>query len=487
MVRLTLRRSSARSAPISYTPPVKPPPPSTSAVFDRFLRRFAVFRDRSRAPGSSLTTFPMRLERYPRRPMRRLLAVVIVGLLALPTVANALDAASIKRSWDKRERRMGSRAGAYVVDLSTNHVLYSRTAERALAPASNEKLLTTASALVRLGPATTLSTIVRAAPDAVLEPDGTLQGDLILVGAGDPSLNDVALRDLVAQLRRVGIARVTGAIVGDESVFDTRRGSYDSAFGYDSDLGGALGGLTWGHGRYDSRGPAYYAASRLRYFLKLSKVRVSSKVAVAPAATVTTPALATHASPTIAELVSITNHPSDNFYAEMLLKLLGARGGTGGSARAGATPPPGGPEGLRGHREDGRRLRAVARGPRLHPPGRPPAGHNGRPTGGRAVPRLARRAGRMGHAPAPHDGHHRPRRLPREDRHAHRCLGAQRLLPRPRGPHDRLLAARERGLRGLREEARGPDGPDARPLRGLKQSERAGLVENRHAQALGLG
>jgi len=269
--------------------------------------------------------------------MRRLLAVVIVGLLALPTVANALDAASIKRSWDKRERRMGSRAGAYVVDLSTNHVLYSRNAERALAPASNEKLLTTASALVRLGPATTLSTIVRAAPDAVLEPDGTLQGDLILVGAGDPSLNDVALRDLVAQLRRVGIARVTGAIVGDESVFDTRRGSYDSAFGYDSDLGGALGGLTWGHGRYDSRGPAYYAASRLRYFLKLSKVRVSSKVAVAPAATVTTPALATHASPTIAELVSITNHPSDNFYAEMLLKLLGARGGTGGSTGAGLT------------------------------------------------------------------------------------------------------------------------------------------------------
>jgi D-alanyl-D-alanine carboxypeptidase/D-alanyl-D-alanine-endopeptidase (penicillin-binding protein 4) len=276
-------------------------------------------------------------ERYSRRPMCRLIALVIAGLFALPAAAHAISGSTIKASWDKRERRMGSHAGAYVVDLGTGRTIYSRNADLALAPASNEKLLTTSSALVRLGPLTTLATTVRAAPDAVLQPDGTLQGDLILVGAGDPSLNDVAMRDLVAQLRAAGIRRVTGAIVGDESLFDSRRGSYDSHFGYDSDLGGELGALTWGHGRFDSRGPAFYAASRLRYFLKLSKVRVSSKVAVAPTATITTPTLATHASPTIADLISITNHPSDNFYAETLLKLLGARAGTGGSTAAGIT------------------------------------------------------------------------------------------------------------------------------------------------------
>ena len=267
--------------------------------------------------------------------MRRPVALLIVGLFAFPSVAHAVTLSTLKASWDKRERRMGSRAGAYVVDLGTGQALYSRNADRTLAPASNEKLLTTAAALVRLGPATTLDTVVRAAPDAVLQPDGTLEGDLVLVGAGDPSLNDVAMRDLVAQLRRAGIRRVTGAIVGDESLFDNRRGSYDSRFGYDSDLGGALGALTWGHGRFDSRGPAFYAASRLRYFLKLGKVRVSSRVAVAPSATLDTPTLAVHASPTVAELISITNHPSDNFYAETLLKLLGARAGTGGSTAKG--------------------------------------------------------------------------------------------------------------------------------------------------------
>ena len=194
---------------------------------------------------------------------------------------------------------MGSHAGAYVGrPRRPARVLYSRNANLALAPASNEKLLTTSTALHPLGPDTTLDTVVRAAPDAVLQPDGRLQR------RPGPrrrrrsrSLDDVAMRDLVAQLRRAGITRVTGAIVGDESLFDNRRGSYDSNFGYDCDLGGELGALTWGHGRFDSRGPAYYAASRLRYFLKLSNVRVTTKVSVAPAATIETPTLAVHALP----------------------------------------------------------------------------------------------------------------------------------------------------------------------------------------------
>src|SRR3954469_22049435 len=139
MVRLTLRRSSARRAPISYTPPVNPPPPSTRAVFDRFLRRLGVFRDLSRPPGSSLTTFPMWTERYPRRPMRRLVALVIVGLFALTPAAHAITQSTLTASWDKRERRLGSYAGAYVVDLGSGRVLYSRNADKTLAPASNEK------------------------------------------------------------------------------------------------------------------------------------------------------------------------------------------------------------------------------------------------------------------------------------------------------------------------------------------------------------
>src|SRR5689334_7429124 len=98
----------------------------------------------------------MSSERYPRCPMRRLVALCIVGLLALPSAAGAITLSTLKAAWNKRERRMGSHAGAYVADLGSGQTLYSRNAELALAPASNEKLLTTSSALVRLGPQTTV-------------------------------------------------------------------------------------------------------------------------------------------------------------------------------------------------------------------------------------------------------------------------------------------------------------------------------------------
>jgi D-alanyl-D-alanine carboxypeptidase/D-alanyl-D-alanine-endopeptidase (penicillin-binding protein 4) len=49
------------------------------------------------------------------------------------------------------------------------------------------------------------------------------------------------------------------------------------------------------------------------------------------------PPLATVSSPTVRKLIRITNQPSDNFYAEMLVKNLGARFGAGGTTDAGVT------------------------------------------------------------------------------------------------------------------------------------------------------
>src|SRR6476661_9838227 len=72
-VRLTVSRSSARRAPISYTPPVNPPPPSTSAVLDRGGRRGAVLplaAVRLRRPSSRSTTLPIRGVYGPRLPHR---------------------------------------------------------------------------------------------------------------------------------------------------------------------------------------------------------------------------------------------------------------------------------------------------------------------------------------------------------------------------------------------------------------------------------
>src|SRR5262249_11511597 len=51
----------------------------------------------------------------------------------------------------------------------------------------------------------------------------TWRGDLYLVGSGDPTLTRDGIRRLAAQLRRSGIRRVTGRVLGDESIFDTTR------------------------------------------------------------------------------------------------------------------------------------------------------------------------------------------------------------------------------------------------------------------------
>ena len=69
-------------------------------------------------------------------------------------------------------------AGIRVVRLSDGHVLYERNQDHLFAPASNTKLFTTALALTTLGPQYRFTTTVL-----------SNHGDLVLVGAGDPSIS----------------------------------------------------------------------------------------------------------------------------------------------------------------------------------------------------------------------------------------------------------------------------------------------------------
>ena len=61
------------------------------------------------------------------------------------------------------------------------------------------------------------------APDAIVEPGGTLRGDLVLVGGGDPFFGDEAAAKLAQAIRDAGIRRIAGSVIGDESAFDERR------------------------------------------------------------------------------------------------------------------------------------------------------------------------------------------------------------------------------------------------------------------------
>lgn len=112
-----------------------------------------------------------------------------------------------------------------VVSLDTGRTLYEENAHKLLRPASNMKLYTVAAALDRLSPDYRFMTSVYASsrPDAT----GTLHGDLVVYGRGDPSIAasfnkgnyNKGIDDLAARIAAAGVKRVEGDLIGDESYF----------------------------------------------------------------------------------------------------------------------------------------------------------------------------------------------------------------------------------------------------------------------------
>ncbi len=272
-----------------------------------------------------------------RLPCALLATIALLGAGA--TTAQARNLTELRDKLALESRKLGASSGAYVADLTSGRELFERNADRSLSPASNAKLFTTAAALLAFGEAGTLRTAAQLGAHTTIDADGRLEGDLYLVGGGDPSLDDVALKALARRLvARTGLKSITGSVVGDESHFDARRGSFDSDFQPDSDLGGQLGGLTWGHGRATPGGPATVAAARLQRFLGKLKVKVRRPARTGLMANARGGAgevVETVLSPPMKTLAAITNQPSDNFYAETLVKGLGATFGTAGTTSAG--------------------------------------------------------------------------------------------------------------------------------------------------------
>ncbi|MFN2454762.1 MAG: D-alanyl-D-alanine carboxypeptidase/D-alanyl-D-alanine-endopeptidase [Pyrinomonadaceae bacterium] len=111
------------------------------------------------------------------------------------------------------------------VSLDTGHTLFEENAGKLLVPASNMKMYTVAAALDRLTPDFRWKTSVYAPapPDA----SGTIRGDLIVYGRGDPSLAasfydgdyTKAIDELAERIAAAGVRRIEGALVGDEAYF----------------------------------------------------------------------------------------------------------------------------------------------------------------------------------------------------------------------------------------------------------------------------
>ena len=246
----------------------------------------------------------------------------------------------------------GGTSSALVVDETTNRTLWSYRASIPRLPASVEKLWTTTTALLELGPDATFQT--RVYGNGTLTPAGTLIGTLYLRGGGDPTFGSASfdqamygtgttVQTLATDLRRDGIRRIQGSIVGDESYFDSLRGGPASGYRANLETEGELSALAYDAGFTNVKedrlqaSPPLFAARAFAAALRASGIKLAPGIRIATGRTPhTATLLANESSPTLANLLQLTNSPSDNFFAETLLKDLGARLGGGGSTARGA-------------------------------------------------------------------------------------------------------------------------------------------------------
>jgi len=270
--------------------------------------------------------------------MRRVIATLLAlaAMLAGAAPAAAISDSGLKSVISREMRKAPAASGAYVRDMNSGAELYALRENAVRIPASVEKLFTTSTALLRLGPSATLTTRAVMAPDAIVEPGGTLRGDLVLVGGGDPFFGDVSAARLARAIRAAGVRRIAGAVVGDESAFDSRRAS--CCAGYDPDLGGVLSALAYDRGIFRGRArmdAATFAAQRFAAQLKAAGITATGKSRGGPAPDGAT-TLAFVESLSVGEMARYINVPSNNFASEMLLRELGARYRDAGTRAAGA-------------------------------------------------------------------------------------------------------------------------------------------------------
>jgi D-alanyl-D-alanine carboxypeptidase/D-alanyl-D-alanine-endopeptidase (penicillin-binding protein 4) len=116
-----------------------------------------------------------------------------------------------------------ARWGVLIVDPERAETLYSRDADKLLVPASNQKILTSAVALDALGPQFRFSTSVIASGQLA---DGTLDGDLLIAGRGDPTVSDRIAGDAMSPVIALadsvyahGIRRIRGRVLPHGNAF----------------------------------------------------------------------------------------------------------------------------------------------------------------------------------------------------------------------------------------------------------------------------
>ncbi len=230
--------------------------------------------------------------------------------------------------------------GMLILDPTTGDTVLSRNAGKFFMPASNQKILTGATALAQLGPDFTFRTTF--GYRGTLR-DGVLDGDLVVIGRGDPSFSDAmrgdyrrAFREMADSIAARGIRAITGDVVASGDAFP------DSTYGF----GWQIDDLTESYGAVvdelfvnegffkarglNSRGDSVDVEAPIRdpnraFLATLKQALVEHQITVAAgsgarAAEMTT--LFELRSPPLRSILPVMEKPSQNQIAEIFFKTL---------------------------------------------------------------------------------------------------------------------------------------------------------------------
>lgn len=154
-------------------------------------------------------------------PVRRLAAPLATVLVALLLTGSAPGTpAPLAGDLDRLladPRLAGAEVSVLVSDAATGTVVYQHDADALMLPASTQKTVTAAAVLDLLGQDHRFTTQVLTAGS---RSGGRLDGDLVLRGGGDPSLQPADLDALAARVAAGGVTEVTGGVLADASRYD---------------------------------------------------------------------------------------------------------------------------------------------------------------------------------------------------------------------------------------------------------------------------
>lgn len=229
-----------------------------------------------------------------------------------------------------------TRSGILIYDPLSQDTVFGLNEYTAITPASLTKLFTTATSLSLMGGDYKLST--KLLTDDLNIKDGTIDGNLYIKGYGNSTFTDADLQELVGRLIQIGITKISGNIIGDDSFFDNiyTRADWIEDEGANIQLP-PVSALVLDRNKITIRkkvrrryrfitelvkDPPDFVAERLLEKLKSNGLEVTGK-AGSGNTPVKTYTLA-EKSVLLKDLIALINKHSDNFFAECLFKTLGA-------------------------------------------------------------------------------------------------------------------------------------------------------------------